>query len=334
MGKLDARAFAAFLEECADRKDGYIMGTIGQDPKKLSSWYFDQYSGDQKKKALYWRDNAKRVWDCQGLAEGYINDMTGSKINVRARNNYATWCSPKGSGAIPNQYKLPGAAVFIYSSSSGAITHVGYLVRPVDKDKPDGDWWVVEARGVMYGVVRTKLYSRSWNRWGLMTMYFDYGSEEPVYNIGDRELREGMEGPDVKQLQTDLISLGYSCGKWGADGEFGPATKQALNAFKAAYNLDANGIFDDVTATLLKQLIEDNDEAPGQKPEPEHKMAYLVTGGSVNLRTGPGTQFSVVKIVRKGDRLAPLMLDGWEPVALPDNEVAFISAKYVDLGVI
>jgi hypothetical protein len=50
------------------------------------------------------------------------------------------------------------------------------------------------------------------------------------------------------------------------------------HAFKAAYNLDANGIFDDVTATLLKQLIEDNDEAPGQKPEPEHKMTYLVTG--------------------------------------------------------
>ena len=29
-----------------------------------------------------------------------------------------------------------------------------------------------------------------------------------------------MEGADVKELQTDLITLGFDCGKWGADGEF------------------------------------------------------------------------------------------------------------------
>ncbi|NLD59227.1 MAG: hypothetical protein GX647_06200, partial [Clostridiales bacterium] len=110
MAKLNINAFVAFLGECAARKDGYIMGTIGQDPKKLPAWYFDQYGGEQKKKALFWRDNCERVFDCQGMAEGHINDVTGSKVNVRARNNYATWCDPKGTGAIPNQYKVPGAA--------------------------------------------------------------------------------------------------------------------------------------------------------------------------------------------------------------------------------
>ena len=145
MAKLNIHAFVAFLEECAARKDGYIMGTLGQDPKKLSSWYYDQYTGSQRKKALYWREHAKRVWDCQGLAEGYINDQTGSHINLIARNNYALWCNPKGTGSIPTKYRVPGAAVFIYSKSAGAITHVGYLVRPVKAGKPEGDWYVVEA---------------------------------------------------------------------------------------------------------------------------------------------------------------------------------------------
>ena len=79
--KLSAAVFAKFVKERAQAKDGYIMGSRGQDPKKWAknSWWFTQYKGSQKKKALYWRENAQRVWDCQGLAEGYINQETGSK---------------------------------------------------------------------------------------------------------------------------------------------------------------------------------------------------------------------------------------------------------------
>ena len=52
------------------------MGTYGQDPKKwkTTSWYYTQYddNASQKKQALYWRENAKRVFDCQGLADVFI----------------------------------------------------------------------------------------------------------------------------------------------------------------------------------------------------------------------------------------------------------------------
>lgn len=159
------------------RKDGYIMGAKGQNPQKwaTTSWWFTQYSGKQKTQALYWRENASRVWDCNGLSEGLYEDYTGVNINTKARYNYANWCDPKGTGSIPDKYKVPGAAVFIYSSSAGYITHVGYLYEPVNASNPTGDWYVIEARGVMYGVVRTKLSERGWNRWGWMTKYFDYG---------------------------------------------------------------------------------------------------------------------------------------------------------------
>lgn len=127
------------------------MGTYGQDPKKwkTTSWYYTQYNDNasQKKKALYWRENAKRVFDCQGLAEGFYLDETGVNVNTKARYNYSSWCSEKST----DMKKLPkekGVCVFIYSKSSGYITHVGYLWKPVDPNKPNGDYWVIEARGV------------------------------------------------------------------------------------------------------------------------------------------------------------------------------------------
>ena len=132
MTKVSAKAFAAFLEERAAKKDGYIMGATGQAPGRLSSRWFSQYSGRQYEKALYWRAHAERVWDCNGLAEGYYADKTGKRVNVRARDNYAAWCGAKGRGLIPPERRVPGAAVF-WGTSAAKITHVAFLTRPVDE---------------------------------------------------------------------------------------------------------------------------------------------------------------------------------------------------------
>lgn len=45
-------------------------------------------------------------------------------------------------------------------------------------------------------------------------------------------LRYGMKNESVRQLQKCLIKLGYSCGYWGADGSYGPATKSAVQEFQ------------------------------------------------------------------------------------------------------
>ena len=92
------------LKAARERRDGYIMGATGQDPKRwaAASWWFTQYTrADQRKKALYWREHAQRVWDCNGLAEGLYRDYTGRSIDTRARYNFAQWCDPRGAGMIP-----------------------------------------------------------------------------------------------------------------------------------------------------------------------------------------------------------------------------------------
>lgn len=197
------KEFVSELEAAVKRKDGYIMGSYGQNPrtgyldlsvpesKCKSAWlptgyYYkqylekDKYSTDkQYKQALKWRKECTRVWDCNGLAEGIYELFSGVCINSKARHNYAEWCAPKGEGMIPAERRVPGAAVFWSDSKASKIHHVAYLWKPVKEDHPEGDWYIIEAKGVMYGVVKSKLLSRKPNFWGWMTKYYDY-SESPT----------------------------------------------------------------------------------------------------------------------------------------------------------
>jgi len=179
--KLNPNEFALFLGACADRHDGYIMGAVGQNPKELHEWYFNQYkdrktyTAKQEAKALYWRAHARFVWDCNGLAEGIYEKFSGVNINTKARYAYADRCGAQGKGTIPAERRVPGAAVY-WGSKASAIHHVAYLDRPVVPGEPGGDWYLIEARGVLYGCVRTTLSARKPDFWGWMDKYFDYAA--------------------------------------------------------------------------------------------------------------------------------------------------------------
>lgn len=324
--------FVAQLEAALNRKDGYIMGATGQDPKKWStgSWWFTQYSGSQKTKALYWREHAARVWDCNGLAEGLYKDYAGVDINTKARYNYSGWCGEKGKGMIPAAKRCAGAAVF-WGNSASSIHHVGYLYKPVDASKPTGDWYIIEARGVMYGVVRTKLSARKPNFWGFMDKYFDYGDADYVPaqpELGEVILRNGMEDrADVKQLQLHLIALGYDLGTWGADGDFGDMTEQAVLDFQTAHGCDPDGEYGPEShAAMLKAL-----EA-AQKPV-EGAQTVQIVGGNCYIRTAPNTSGEPLGVAHEGDKLAyggQVSENGWHLVEY-QNKNAWVSGKYSKL---
>jgi peptidoglycan hydrolase-like protein with peptidoglycan-binding domain len=66
------------------------------------------------------------------------------------------------------------------------------------------------------------------------------------------ELQEGSVGDPVKAAQILLGGWGYTCGWYGADGEFGTATKQACINFQFSRKLEADGIIGpDTWAALL-----------------------------------------------------------------------------------
>lgn len=327
--------FVKGIEAALDRKDGYIMCATGQNPRKWkeTSWWFSQYEGDTKahKKALYWRENAERVWDCNGLAEGIYKDYTGIDINTKARYNYAQWCSPKGAGWIPDEYRIPGAAVF-WGDKAADITHVAYLYKPVDKNDPTGDWYLIEARGVMYGVVKTKLSERKPKFWGLMTRYFDYSSNElptkvdddPGLFLGRRVLSNGDDGEDVRELQTKLIRLGYDLGKWGADGDFGDMTEMAVRTFQKDKKIDETGIVSKVTFEAIEAAIVSLD-----KPVSNPKMAEI-TGGNCYVRSAPKKDANVLGVAHNGEKHSYQGItseDGWNLIIF-NNQNGWVSGKY------
>lgn len=55
-------------------------------------------------------------------------------------------------------------------------------------------------------------------------------------------LEQGDTGPAVIAMQALLIEYGYNLGPDGADGDFGPRTAQALQAFQKAFNLGADAV--------------------------------------------------------------------------------------------
>lgn len=65
---------------------------------------------------------------------------------------------------------------------------------------------------------------------------------------------------------------------------------------------------------------------PTPTPTTDGKMIE-VTGASVNIRFGPGTEYGVVKIVKDGDKFKAVDTDGWRPIVV-GNVVCWISEKY------
>lgn len=65
-------------------------------------------------------------------------------------------------------------------------------------------------------------------------------------------LEKGATGSDVKTMQKMLIACGYTCGSFGADGDFGSGTLAALKAFQKDVNLDVDGLYGSASKKALE----------------------------------------------------------------------------------
>lgn len=337
---LSIATFVKELEAALNRKDGYIMGSRGQNPRtgsldlsvtkessswKTTGWYYTQYkdrkeyTAEQEQKALYWREHATRVWDCNGMAEGIYELHTGININARARNNYNEWCNPKGTGIVPASMRKPGVAVFWGPSASG-ITHVAYLWKPVVENKPEGDWYLIEAQGVLKGVVSSKLLSRKPGYWGYMTKYFDYENAIPEPYPAN-SIHIGMEGAEVKKLQQDLMAAGEKLPKYKDDGDFGQETLAAVKSFQKKHSLPETGIVDDATKEMLAKVL-----------NAEVTKMVEVTGGRVNVRKGPSVAYTAIGVAKQGEKYSynNETYNEWYCIVYKGQK-AWISGKYSKL---
>ena len=160
--------------------------------------------------------------DCQGLLDAYLTYELGEKTDVNADYNYRKWCSEKGkTSEIKRPYEI-GEAVFM-ANSRGKMSHVGWICG----FDADGEPLVVEARGLSYGVVITRLEARPWTHRGLMTKKFEY-EEDRQMETKFEVTKPMLRGVGVAAMQRALNANGYTDdngnelvedGKWGSKSQ-------------------------------------------------------------------------------------------------------------------
>jgi len=141
--------------------------------------------------------------------------------------------------------------------------------------------------------------------------------------LGDRVLKYGDSGADVKLLQEDLMRLGYDLPEYGADGDFGSETDRAVRHFQQEHGLSEDGVMDDEDYSALFAALD------GEK-------LVEITGSSVNVRSAPNTDSNILGTVHAGDRLpyqgVTQNVDGrdWYLVEF-ENQNGWVSSRYAKL---
>lgn len=151
-------------------------------------------------------------------------------------------------------------------------------------------------------------------------------------------LSKGDSGEDVRAMQKLLIQAGFSCGKTGADGDFGTNTENALKAFQKAAWILADGKYTETVKKALTAYINKNKKEDSKKESKEKKKStWKATGTAtatvddLNVRKGPGTNYDIIRSLNTGNRFE---VDGkkdgrWIHVKVIDD-IGWIHERYVE----
>ena len=136
-----------------------------------------------------------------------------------------------------------------------------------------------------------------------------------------------MEGNDVKELQSLLIQAGYSCGSYGADGDFGDATENAVRALQKDSKITVDGEAGPQTLAALEKLLEDT--------VVDTPKSVKIINGNCYVRKGADTSYYIIKVARKGEIYSyagETTDNGWSKIYADEPTVGWVSGKYSELA--
>lgn len=285
--------------------------------------------------------------DCSSAVQAAIQAAAGidigSNTNAQIRNRANGLIVDQTDGYYPDESKLkPGDCLYFKGNTSHTLG-VGHV------EMYTGD---NECYGHGSGTGPTKKNLRDYckgrasssRRYFMAIRWITDGTENDVdlanSTLGDRLLKYRsplMTGSDVRDLQTLLVTLGYSVGGSGIDGEYGQMTAAAVREFQNGVpGLTADGEYGPLTHAALMRAVseaegEPETDAPEDAPEADAPMVEI-TGGSVNVRKGPETGYGVITIARDGERYPHIATarNGWLCIKIGDG-TAWVSNKYARL---
>lgn len=274
MGTLTGQGLATF----AISKLGtpYVYGAKGADGKfTLNRLNFLARSYPSTFTAAYIRKAnlyiGKICTDCSGLISWYTGRVLGSA------QMYST-----ASKRIPiSQINTVPIGAVLWKPG-----HVGVYV---------GNGEVVEAKGINYGTVRTKVSSTKW-QYALLFSYINYTmvtngvasqpQQKPSVSDGKNPykkptstVRKGASGESVKWVQWELDRAGYNLAPYGGiDGKFGSGTENLVKQFQTSHGLTVDGL---VGTKTINALSTDVAKAKNPYKKPTSTVRKGASGESV-----------------------------------------------------
>ena len=117
--------------------------------------------------------------------------------------------------------------------------------------------------------------------------------EEPYIVI----LQIGSSGSEVKTLQTNLNTvLGV---KLTVDGDFGPATENAVKTFQKKYKLSVDGVWGPNSQKKMDEVLK---SASSSSSTTTYTTGVYQVIADVNIRKGAGTNYAKVGIIKDKGR--------------------------------
>jgi peptidoglycan hydrolase-like protein with peptidoglycan-binding domain len=117
-------------------------------------------------------------------------------------------------------------------------------------------------------------------------------------HLGNRILKQGMHGHDVRVLQAYLTMDGYSTG--GVDGDFGPSTESSVVAWQGANDVADNGVFSYSDSRLLREDVAKVETSPKTANNPTTTAPTTTPGATATIdsngnATAPASAPAVVQ---------------------------------------
>ena len=230
---------------------------------------------------------------------------------VRVCCQYA--CEMVGNGkTIPDFYTATLASVLVKTGLFEKLTaskyndQDAYLMRgDIQVTKTKGHTWVILENGSKSGAENKPT------------------EPERECELGERILRNGMEGEDVAEMQKYLNQLGFDCGT--VDGEFGDGTEIGLREFQKAKKLEVDGEYGPKSHAALMDALDDK--------AVQNPRKVKIVNGNCYVRSAPNTSGKQLGVARKGEVYnygGNESEDGWHLIEFK-NHNGWVSGKYSKL---
>lgn len=252
---ITSQAMVDYAERALRENFGYVLGTYGQictttllNQKRKQGGgvgvYNTRHSTYQNKFI------GKRVTDCYGLVKGAVwpANSKGDPIYQSSgakyadRNQEGAFNAAREKGPLSTIPELPGVILWM-KGHAGIYVGNGIFIECVGSPVGMRKGRIQNGR-VVSGSKFTHWFKDNWIEYGgvIMKGYIGLGSEDNTIQ-------------NVKQLQYDLVELGFDVGYHGRNGIMGDDTDKAIRDFQLKYGLEVDGKFGPASQTKMSEAL-------------------------------------------------------------------------------